>query len=462
MQNKQERTSLHGLWSSRWAYILAATGSAVGLGNIWKFPYITGEHGGGAFVLFYLFCILLIGVPVLMAEVLIGRRGRRMPASSIQHLAIESKVSKHWSVIGWLGMTTGFLILTFYVVIAGWALAYVKLAGLDSFHQLSAQQVDSIFSALSSDPVALIAWSSIILLITMVIVGRGVQHGLERAVSYLMPMMFFILVIIVGYSMSTSGFERAVDFLFTPNWSELTASGALVALGHSCFTLSLASGIMMMYGAYLPNKTSIVKTSLFVAFADTFIALLAGLAIFPIVFSNGLEAGAGPGLIFVTLPIAFGQMPFGHEVGTLFFVMLVFAALTSAISLIEAVVAWLVERTTMTRIQAATLAGLTVWLLSLGTVFSLSTPEAVSFSLDILGLELQGTFFEFLDYITANIMLPLGALLIAVFTAWILKSEVTADEIKTHSLLYMTWKNLMRYLAPAAITLVFLNALGVI
>lgn len=321
-----------GLWSSRFAFILAATGSAVGLGNIWKFPYVTGENGGGAFVLVYLLCIAVVGIPIMMAEVMIGRRGGRSPVNSIRLITERDRLKPAWKLVGAIGVLAGFLILSFYSVIGGWAISYVGTTASGQLAGQSAEAVGAIFSGLLSNPSTLLLWHTVFMALVMVVVARGVRSGLERAVSILMPALFVLLLLVVGYAMTTSHFGQAAAFLFQPDFSKLTTSGVLVALGHAFFTLSLGMAVMMAYGSYLPKKISIAKTSITVSVIDTGVALLAGLAIFPIVFANGLEPGAGPGLIFQTLPLAFGQMPMGTLFGTLFFVLLIFAAWTSGIS----------------------------------------------------------------------------------------------------------------------------------
>ncbi|MGB5716466.1 MAG: sodium-dependent transporter, partial [Gammaproteobacteria bacterium] len=365
-----ERESIHGQWSSRLAFILAATGSAVGLGNIWKFPYIAGENGGGAFVLIYLFCIAVIGIPIMMAEVLLGRRGRQSPINTMRTLAAEEHVSRHWKWLGWAGMLAGLLILSYYSVIAGWALAYVFRTGSGLFTGLTADGVQTIFTNMVNDPERLLAWHTIFMVMTMTVVARGVSGGLEKAVKLLMPSLFVLLFVLVGYAWNSGGFYQGVSFLFQPDFSKITANGILIAMGHAFFTLSLGMGAIMVYGSYLPGTASIAKTCIAVSLMDTLVALLAGLAIFPIVFANGLEPGVGPGLIFQTLPIAFGHMDYGAFFGMLFFVLLVFAAWSSSISLIEPAVAWLVENRGMTRIFASVVAGLTTWLFGLLTVLS--------------------------------------------------------------------------------------------
>ncbi|MEH6577320.1 MAG: sodium-dependent transporter [Amphritea sp.] len=442
-------------WSSRMAFILAAAGSAVGLGNIWKFPYITGENGGGAFVLVYLACILLIGIPVMMAEIMIGRRAQKNPAEAMQTLALEANASRLWKSVGWMGVICGFLILSFYTVIAGWAVSYVFTSASGAFVDITPDQAGAMFGGMLADPIRLLSWSTIVVIATMYIVGRGVNAGLEKAVNFMMPGLLVLILIMVGYAMSTGHFIEGVEFLFAPDFSKLTTESVLVALGHAFFTLSLASGAIMTYGSYLPRNTSIVKTSIAVGFVDTAVALLAGLAIFPIVFAYGLEPGAGPGLIFVTLPIAFGQMPFGIVFGTLFFVMLSIAALTSAISLIEPAISWLTEKRQFSRFKACVTSGLALWTLGLGTVFSFNIWEEHK----LFGK----TFFDLIDFLTANLMMPLGGLCVAIFAAWVIKSKVAEEELGLgNSLLYKVWQFAMRYITPLGIVIVFLNALGVI
>ncbi|QIZ76558.1 sodium-dependent transporter [Ferrimonas lipolytica] len=448
----------HEQWSSRLTYMLAATGAAVGLGNIWKFPYIMGENGGGAFVLVYLGCILLIGIPVMMSEVLIGKVGRQAPARSARLVAAQSGGSKHWSVVGWFGSVAGFLILSFYVVIAGWALAYTFYGFSGDFTDKSPAQIGNIFSTLNQSGGQLMAWSGVIIFATTVIVGLGVKAGLERAVNWMMPALFVLLLVMVGYAASTGDMGSAMSFMFNADFSKLSWNGVLVALGHSFFTLSLASGIMTMYGAYLPEKTSLVKTSLWIAIMDTVVALLAGIAIYPIVFANGLEPGAGPGLIFQTLPIAFGSMPGGQFFGGLFFLMLVVAALTSALALIESSVAWLVENRGFKRMQAAVVSGFSIWLLSLLTVFSISGESWTVVTLFATDMSL----FDILDFTTSNVMLPLGGLMTAVFVGYVVNTEISKRAIDSTAAIYRLWWLCVRYVAPIAIVLVFLQLSGIV
>ncbi len=451
----ERRKSMHGEWSSRWVFIMAATGSAVGLGNIWKFPYITGENGGGAFVLLYLLCIAIIGIPIMMAEILIGRRGRQSPINTMATLAKEASHSPHWKFLGWSGVVAGFLILSYYSVIAGWALSYVFRSAGGSFDGASADEVGAIFDGLLASPESLLAWHTIFIVMTMMVVARGVRHGLEKAIRFLMPTLFMLLLILVGYALNTGAFSQGLEFLFSPDFSKLSQDSVLVAMGHAFFTLSLGMGAIMIYGSYVPHKASITGTTFYIAGADTMVALVAGMAIFPIVFANGLEPGAGPGLIFVTLPIAFGQMPGGLFFGTLFFVLIVFAAWSSAISLIEPAITWLVENKGMKRATASIGAGIVTWFVGVGTVLSFNLWSGYKL--------FDKTFFDLLDYLTANIMLPLGGLMIAVFAGWIMTKQATQEELHMHDHFgYRMWRFLVRYVTPLGVTVVFLNAIGVI
>jgi NSS family neurotransmitter:Na+ symporter len=454
-----ERVSIHGQWSNPLAFVLAATGSAVGLGNIWKFPYITGENGGGAFVLVYLLCIAVIGVPLMMAEVMLGRRGRRSPVNTMRVLAAEERLSPHWQWLGWGGMLTGFLILSYYSVIAGWALAYVFRTGSGMFTGLTADGVQSIFSNLIDEPERLMAWHTIFMVMTMIVVARGVRGGLEAAARMFMPALFVLLLLLDGYAWRSGAFAQAVDFLFRPDFSRLSVGGVLAAMGHAFFTLSLGVGAMMVFGSYLAENTSIARTSIAVSLMDTVVALLAGLAIFPLVFANGLEPAAGPGLLFRTLPIAFGHLQGGAFFGTLFFLLLVFAAWTSAISLIEPAVAWLVENHGVSRIHAAATAGIATWLLGLLSVFSFNIWSDVKLGSWIPVFH-DDTVFGLLDHLTANVLRPLGGLLIAVFAVWYMRRDSSVDELAIgDGLFYGVWRFLLRYITPVAVMIVFLGVI---
>lgn len=446
--------TIHSEWSSRFAFILAATGSAVGLGNIWKFPYITGQNGGGAFVLVYLLCVAALGVPIMIAEIMMGRRGRQSPINTMQSLAAEAGVDPRWHYLGWMGMVAGFLILAYYSVIAGWAMAYITKAFFGSFFSSDAADIKALFDNLMASPIQQIFWHSLFMLITMQVVMRGVKGGLEKAVRLFMPALFFLLLILVGYAMSSGAYLQGVEFLFNPDFSKINANAVLTAMGHAFFTLSLGMGAIMVYGSYLPKHVSIAKTTFFIAGADTVVALLAGIAIFPLVFANHLEVDSGPGLIFQTLPLAFGHMGGGWLFGVLFFLLLFIAALTSSISLIEPMVAWLVENKDLDRRQACIRSGAACWLLGVGVVFSFNIWE----NHKLFGKNL----FELLDFLTANLMLPLGGLSIAVFAGWIMKNRDAEHELEMPAEGFKIWLFLIKYIAPPAVFLVFLHVVEVL
>ena len=451
--NIDRRQSLHGQWSSRLAFVLAVTGSAVGLGNIWRFPYIAGENGGGAFVLVYLLCVLLIGLPIMMSEILIGRRGRRNPVATMRLLGEEEAGTPSWYWVGGLGVFTGFLILSFYSVIAGWAVAYIFESGTNAFSNADGTVVREVFDSLAGDPVRSGFWHTVFMFGTVVVVARGVERGLERAVRILMPALIGLLLLLLGYSMVEGDFAQGVNFLFEPRFDELTRDGMLEALGHAFFTLSVGMGAIMAYGAYLPTETSIMRTSVAVVAADTAIALLSALVVFPIVFANGLEPDSGPGLVFQSLPLAFGQMPGGNIIAVIFFLLLTFAAWTSGISLMEPAVAWFIERLEMTRGQAAAVVGGTIWVLGFLTVFSFSVWDDVQF--------LRGTFFDNIDFLSNSILLPLGGLAIVIFAGWVMAQISTADELDAEAgPAYRVWRTAARFITPAAVILVLLNGLG--
>ncbi|MDT8282624.1 MAG: sodium-dependent transporter [Gammaproteobacteria bacterium] len=454
----EQRISIHGQWSSRTVFILAATGSAVGLGNIWKFPYITGENGGGTFVLVYLLCIALIGLPIMMAEIMLGRRGKQSPINTMAMLAKQAQRNPAWVWLGWMGVLAGFFILSYYSVIAGWAMSYVFRTGGGMFLGATADGVNSIFIDLVSDPERLLAWHTLFMMLTMAVVARGVKNGLEKAVTFLMPLLFVLLVVIVIYAMSTGYFMQGLHFLFTPG--AISGKGILIAMGHAFFTLSLGMGAIMVYGSYLSKEYSITQAVIYIALADTAVALLAGMAIFPIVFANGLEPGSGPGLIFQILPIAFGHMQGGTLVGVCFFTLLMFAAWTSAISLIEPAVAYLVENKGYSRIYASVFMGALTWFVGLGTVFSFNIWKDNTLTIPYL-LD-EATFFDTLDYLTANIMLPLGGLFIALFAGWVMHKQSTQEELATYPVIYKLWYFLIRFVTPVAVIVVFLKAVNAI
>ncbi len=442
--------SVHGMWSSRLMFILAASGSAVGLGNIWRFPYVAGENGGGAFVIVYLACIFLIGIPILSSEILLGREGRQSPIHTMKTLTKTSGANGAWQFIGWMGALAGFVILSYYSVVAGWAMAYVFEMGSGVFVNADGATASQVFADFTGSPAKVVLWHSIFMLLTMFIVARGITEGLERTVKYLMPALFALLLVLVGYAMNSGHFMEGVAFLFSFDFDKLTGAGVLMAMGQAFFTLSLGMGAIMTYGAYMPKDASILSSATSIALIDTSMALLSGLVIFPLVFANGLESSAGPGLMFVTIPIAFGSMSGGTFFGVMFFVLVSFAAITSAISLVEPALAWFVEKLNTSRRNGAIVVCTIAWALGLGSAFSTN-----------IGSELYllpgMTFFDSMDYVSNNIMLPLGGMLIALFTGWFLSQGIVAQQLQISGGKLIMFRVLVRFVAPIGVGLVFIN-----
>ena len=463
-----DKVSIHGAWASRWVFILAATGSAVGLGNIWKFPYMTGMYGGGAFVAMYLLCIVLVGVPIMLAETLIGRRGRQSPVNAMKSLALEAGASKHWSLAALVGLVAALLILSFYSVVAGWSLDYIFGMGRGDFRGISAEGAGAAFGGLTSDPWRLTLWHSLFMLVTAIVIGKGVVAGLERSLRIMMPLLFVLLLVLLGYSLTTGHFMQGFDFLFHFDPSKVQ-DGILAAMGHAFFTLSVGVGSIMVYGSYMPKKASIGSTVIAVGLLDTLVALTAGLALFPIVFAAGLEPGGGPGLMFVTLPIAFGTIAFGQIMGLVFFVLVAIAAWSSSISMLEPAVAYFVERSGRSRALVTSVLALFCWVVGMGTVLSFNIGAEAKFfvfaedgfHLYQWGAEGGRNFFDSIDYLTSRILLPLGGLAFALFAGWAMNREAVRDELAIKNpLLFNLLYWLVRVVAPVGVLIVFIAELS--
>jgi NSS family neurotransmitter:Na+ symporter len=445
-------------WSSGTTFILAAGGAAVGLGNIWKFPYVVGVSGGGAFVLVYILCVFLIAIPILIGEILIGRLGGKSPPVAMAEVASDSGRSRAWSIVGWMGVITGYLIATFYTVIAGWTLAYIFKA-LTGFSGAAAGDVAGQFDELLASPGTLMIWATIFMFFTLFIVARGLHGGIEKAVKFLMPSLFVMLLVMIGYAAIAGDFGAGLSFLFSADFSKIDAPAVLSAIGQAFFSIGVAMGLMMAYGSYVPKSVSLTKASVIIAVADTVVAILAGLMIFPIVFANGLDPAEGPGLIFKTLPTAFADMPGGSIFGALFFLLLAFAAITSNISIIEPIVAYGRDRWGWSRIKGCTVFGIIAWLIGMLSVFSFNIWSDVT-PLGMFKVFEGKTFFDLIDYLTANLLMPLGGILIALFVGWRLKKEHLESELSFSSpVVAQVWLVLMRFVAPAAILLVLYDSL---
>lgn len=440
-------------FSSTFGFLMAATGFAVGLGNIWRFPYITGENGGGAFVIVYLGCAICIGIPILIAEILVGRRGGANPPEAFENLASSEQKSRHWGHVGHLNLGTAFIIEGTYCVVAGWVLWYLFKAITTGFDGVDAETAAAGFNDVMGSIDGMLFWTFISLTLTGSIIYFGVNQGIERSVRVLMPTLFALMLFLVLYNAMQDGFAGAVAYLFMPDFSKIDAGIFLAAIGQAFFSIGVAMAGMMIFGSYLPREVSITKCALIIIVIDTSVALLAGLMIFPMVFRFGLDPAGGPGLIFQTLPVAFAQMPGGQFIAILFFVLLSVAAVTSMVGLVEPLVAWLEERRGASRHRATIIVLASISVLAVVSVLSYN----VIADFRIGPLDLNGFF----DYLSNQIMLPVGGLLIAIFAAWQMNKRSLREEL--HSMLgwaFEAWHFLIRYIVPPAIAVILVSGLS--
>jgi NSS family neurotransmitter:Na+ symporter len=441
-------------FSSKFGLIAAAAGSAIGLGNIWKFPYITGVYGGAAFLFVYLAFILAIGLPVMLSELIIGRRSRKNAFGAFKKLAPHTP----WRFIGSFGVASAFLILSFYGVVAGWSVKYIFFSITNHFANSSPDEIKNAFDGFISNPLKPLLYQIVFMLMTGTIVIIGVQKGIERYSKVLMPILLIIIIILDIRAVTLEGAGEGLRFLFHPDFSKLTFEGILSALGHAFFSLSLGMGTLITYGSYVNKNTSLVNTAIQVTAADTIIAVLAGIAIFPAVFAFNIEPGQGVGLIFITLPNVFMQMPGGSVFAVLFFILLTIAALTSAISILEVVVAYFSEELKLKRHVSTILA--TAMITLLGIICSLS----LGIFSDIILFDRN--IFDLLDHISANILLPVGGMFIAIFIGWAFGKYKIMREVAQGGRLKGWFLNsfmmLVKFVAPAAIFIVFLKGVQVL
>ena len=437
-------------------FLAAAIGSAVGISNVWKFTYVAGENGGGAFVLVYVGAIVFIALPALVAEFLVGRRGGASVVKSMDNLAARDGTSKAWRYYGQMAALGAFMALSFYCVIAGWTIDYFYHAIVSGFDGMTADASNAALADLMGDSRRMILSQVVFLALMGVTVALGVRRGLENALRYLTPALFVVLIALVVYAMIAGDFAAGAAFLFVPDFSKLNMETVLLAIGQAFFSLGIGLGVLLTIGAYADRKSSIIKASLVVAAADGAVALIAGLAIFPIVFAHGLSPAEGPGLIFATLPVAFGRMAGGAFLGPLFFVLMALAALTSAITILETVVATVEDYSGMSRPRITLLLTLLLWLVGLGTVYSFGA-LADFHPLAFVPAFAERNIFESLDYIVSNFMMPAGGVLIAILAGWGLSKAATLDELQMEDgLSYKAWRVLVRFVVPAAIGLVFI------
>ena len=443
-------------WSSRLGFLLASVGFAVGLGNIWRFPYVTGENGGSAFLIIYLACALGIGLPLLISELTIGRRGRSSPSGSIRAVAAESGASARWRAVGSLAVFCVFIILSYYTVLSGWTFDYFLRAARGSFEGVGADESNAMFSGLLNNPGRLLFWNTVVHLTIIFIVRRGVQAGIESAVKILMPALFGALIVMVIYGAVAGDMASTMKFMLEPDFSKVTVRTVMVAIGQAFFSIGIGMAALITFGSYLPKEISIPKSATIVILADTAVALLAGFAIFPLVFAFGLEPSAGAGLIFQTLPLAFGQMPGGQLFGAIFFILLIAAALSSCIGCAEAVVSWVDERFGIKRETGVLLTAGAAWAVGILTIMSLGDWSGY-YPLDFIPAFEGKTIFDALDFLAANILLLIGGLLISVFIGWFVPKHIKLDEIGVEEGLFFNfWRFMIRFVIPPVLVIVLI------
>jgi NSS family neurotransmitter:Na+ symporter len=449
-------------WSSRIGFVLAAAGSAVGLGNLWKFPYITYDNRGGSFVLVYLLCIAVVGLPIMIAEILIGRRSGRNLVGAFRVLKAESRA---WQVAGWLGIATGFIILSYYSVVAGWTIEYALRSLSGYFDGMEAAAISAAFVEFLGDPLRQVLWHAAFMTMTLAVVISGIARGIERWARILMPMLLLMLVGLLCYSLIAGDAVRAFGFLF--NFTSITAHGVLEALGHAFFTLSLGMGVMVTYGSYISRDVDLGKMAIMVTVLDTLVAMMACMVLYPIIFAYDLQISESIGIIFTTLPFVFQEIPLGAAVAPLFFCLMAFAALTSTISLLEVVVSYGVDELRLSRRRSAVLATVAIFLLGVPSALCNGGVEWISrltiFSKGGKGLNWLDSF----DYLASNWLLAIGGLLIALFAGWALSDRDKRDELEAGGAArryidFRLWNFLIRYVSPVAVLIVLLYKIGVL
>jgi len=434
-------------FASKIGFILAAAGSAIGLGAIWKFPYMAGTNGGSVFVLLFIISTLLIGLPILLAEFIIGRKGQADPVTALKKLA----PGKKWHFIGLSGFFFSFIILSFYSVVGGWILSYLGRAVLFSFNNEGENYYEDLFGSIIANPVEVLIGQAVFMILTVMIVRGGIEAGIERASRIMMPALLLFFIILVIRSLTLDGAMEGVKFMFVPDWSYFNAKTILLALGQAFFSLSVGVAGMMTYASYLPKDQKLGNSAVSVSLLNIGISIMAGLVIFPAVFALGFSPNEGPGLVFIILPAIFEQLPFGEIFMLIFFILMLFATLTSSIAMLETIVSIGIKNAYDKRKRASWIYGLMIFLVGI--------PSALSFGV-FSDVKIFGkTFFDFADFLTSSIGLPLGALLISIFAGYVLKKSATIEELNISPTWFAVWHFLVRYLAPLAIIIVFINAI---
>ncbi|MGI9203722.1 MAG: sodium-dependent transporter [Woeseiaceae bacterium] len=444
-------------WSSRWGFLLAAVGFAVGMGNIWRFPYVLGENGGSAFLIIYLAFAFGIGLPLLITEITIGRRGKSSANGSYVAVAEEVGRSRKWGAVGTLGIFCAFVILSYYTVISGWTLDYFVKAASGALKGVGAEESSAMFSGLLNNPVRLLFWNTAVHILIILVIRRGVQAGIESAVKVLMPALFVTLIVMVIYGVFAGDMANAMRFLLEPDFSKVTFRTAMLAIGQAFFSIGIGMGSLVVFGAYMPKDFSIARSSAAVILLDTGVAVIAGLAIFPLVFKYGLNPEGGAGLIFEALPLAFGQMPGGQIFGSIFFVLLISAALSSCLGLAEGTVNWVDERFGIGREKGILYVVGAAWLLGILSIISLGEWSDY-YPLNFVPSYDGKNIFNALDHLAANNLLLVGGALSAIFFGWLVPKALKLDELNVQDgLMFTFWRVLIRFVIPPILVVVLVG-----
>ncbi|MDA5192852.1 sodium-dependent transporter [Govanella unica] len=443
-------TPSRDVWSSSFSFLYAAAAAAIGLGTLWRFPYVAGANGGGAFILLYLFFIMVLAMPLMIAEMTIGRRGHGSAVASVNALIKSEKASKVWKAIGWFSIIVPFFGLSYYSVVAGWGTDYARLSIMQGFTGISTQGSHDTFAELMASPVRAGLTQFLFIATVVFVVARGVQKGIEWISRIKMVALFAILIGLAGYNIVTFDMTETLVFLLRPDFSALTPEAVLAALGQALFATAIGVGLMITYSSYLPEGGSLPRTAFSICAMVVIVGILAGLAIFPAVFAYGLTPGEGPNLIFVTLPVAFGQMPGGRIISVLFFSLIALGAFTTSVGMLEPVVAWIRDKLGLTRVKASILAGSGIFAVSLPSLLSFSTLKDFHPFAWFAPLASK-TVFDILDFGIANFLLPINALLIALFVGWAVNKKGTETEVKLSKPLFLLWQLVVRFLAPLAV-----------
>ncbi len=438
-------------WSNRWAFIIATTGAAVGLGNIWRFPYMAGTHGGGSFVVIYLIAVALVGIPLMLAEMVIGHHTKLPPIAALKKIAHDNGHSSHWTWVGRIGLLALILILSFYSVVGGFSLYYIAQSLTGAFAHATPASVQAIWSHLVNNPMHIILYHTLFMILTMGVISLGVVNGLERATKIMMPALFAILIALAIYAAVHGNFIQTLHFLFDFRWQDITGNIVLAALGHAFFTLALGAGALLMYASYTHDKTRLLPTILPIVVLDVLVAFLSGISIFPLVFAHGLSPQSGPSLMYIALPLSFSSMPFGNLVGLMFFVLLLFSAWTSSINLAEPMIATIMNKKHQTRFKSACVIGCAAWTLGLLSALSFNVLSHITWK--------TANLFDIISNTATDILLPLGGLGFALVAGWLMTSEQTRNRICQQQFFFQYWKICTRYLAPIAIILIMISPL---